>query len=520
MRKVSYTTLVVLTAMLVTGCGKKAPVADGGGDAPTGAGAGSAVPSADYSLTAPQLFAEYVEDSAAADSKYKGKLLKVTGVWTTSGGHPDADQCINLDAGKKDSRVQCLFIGEKAKEAANIDQASARSVTITGKCRGLSKSPSMSFTLVTLENCSLAGSSLSQAGGAKQRDQPNQREVHQPEKKSEREQPGKTTANNPPPKDIPAPDFTKFRVEPPKVEFRAAIYAKGPNGEKIVTNGAADVDPMTSTADGPLVIGRHGIQGYNRKGDGQPVKHGAEIHFDLDNKKLSEWYWLNGEKHGSYKKWHPNGQLAVSCAFKDGKRHGLCESWYEDGKKRNEMVSIDGLAEGYYVDWYENGEKKQEMVVTKDKGNGPVVKYFSNGQRSEQVEVKNGVFEGRHYRWHQNGQLASISTYRSGQIVAPVERWFKSGDAITAFDWAKHTKAELKSKLADGNNGGVIRPEFKVFQPIWLQEEYEVVFGSPKPDHKFGVKQTWAYRCSDGTISFQITADKGGSVIFSKVLAE
>jgi hypothetical protein len=515
MRKVSCTTLVVLTAILFAGCGKKAPVPDEG-DAPSVAGAGSEVLTADYDLTAAQLFAEYVKNPGVADGKYKGKLLKVTGVWTTGGSHPDADQYINLDAGMKDSRIQCLFNGEKAKEAGKLNSAS--SITIIGKCRGLSKSPTL--TRVTLDNCTLAGSVTHQEGNQKGSLQANQGEVHQPAKKPVKEQPNKTTANKPAPKDIPLPDFTKFRVEPPKVDFRPEIYAKGPNGEKIVTNSAPDVDPMTSTADGPLVIGRHGIQGYNRKGDGKPVKHGAEIHFDLNNNKLSEWYWHNGEMHGPFKKWHPNGQLAASCTFKDGKRHGLCEAWYENGKKRNEMVCIDGLAEGYYVDWYENGEKKQEMVVTKDKGNGPVVKYFSNGQRSEQVESKNGVYEGRQYRWHTNGQLASISTYRSGQIIAPVERWFKTGDAITAFDWAKHTKAELKSKLAEGNNGGVIRPEFKVFQPIWLQEEYEAVFGSPKPDHKFGVKQTWAYRCSDGTISFQITADKGGSVIFSKVLAE
>lgn len=204
----------------------------------------------------------------------------------------------------------------------------------------------------------------------KQGEQPKQGADRKPENKSVKEQPGNSTANKSAPKDIPVPNFTKYRVEPPKVEFNPEIYAKGPNGEKIVTNGAADVDPMALTADGPQVIGRHGIQGYNRKGDGKPVKHGAEIHFDLKNNKLSEWYWHNGEIHGSLKKWHPNGQLAVSCTFKEGKRHGLCEAWYENGKKQNEMVSIEGLGEGYFADWYESGEKKREMVVKKDKGDG------------------------------------------------------------------------------------------------------------------------------------------------------
>lgn len=357
------------------------------------------------------------------------------------------------------------------------------------------------------------------ARDGKRREQPKEGANRQSENKSFKKQPDKNTASNSAPKDIPVPDFAKSRVEPPKVEFRPEIYAKGPNGEKVVTNDAPNADPMAFTDDGPQVIGKHSIQGYNQKVDGKPVKHGAEIHFDLNNNKLSEWYWYNGEMHGSFKKWHPNGQPAASCTFKNGKRHGLCESWYEDGKKQSEAVSIDGMAEGYFVEWYENGKKSRELVVSKDKGNGPLVKYFPNGQRSEQVEVKNGVYEGRQYRWHDNGQLACISTYRSGEIVAPVERWFKKGTAITAFDWTTHTKAELKSKLAEGDSGGVIRPEFKVFRPHWFHEEYEAVFGSSESDHRFGVDQTWAYRCSDGTIFFQITGGKGASIHF-KLLAE
>jgi antitoxin component YwqK of YwqJK toxin-antitoxin module/predicted small lipoprotein YifL len=416
MRKVSYTTLAVLTAMLIAGCGKKSPIAEG---------------ETDKSQVAVARNAEVRKQNDPKSSK-------------------------------KDEPARDDKFGEQPKQGAD----------------------------------------------------------QKPKNKSVKEQPGNSTTNNSAPKDIPVPDFTKFRVEPPKVEFSPNIYAKGPNGEKIVTSGAPDVDPMALTADGPQVIGRHGIQGYNRKGDGKPVKHGAEIHFDLKNNKLSEWYWHNGEMHGSFKKWHPNGQLAVSCTYKEGKRHGFCEAWYENGKKKNEMVSIEGLGEGYFVDWYENGEKKREMVVKKDKGHGPYVKYFPNGNRSEQVEVKEGKYEGKQYRWHDNGNLASISTYGAGQIIAPVERWFKSGDPIVPFNWTKHTKTEFKAKLAENSIGGAIKPEFKVFQPIWIQEEYETVFGPPEDKHRFGVKQTWSYRCSDGTISFQVTADKGGSVIFSKILSE
>ena len=101
-----------------------------------------------------------------------------------------------------------------------------------------------------------------------------------------------------------------------------------------------------------------------------------------------------------------------------------------------------------------------------------------------------------------------------------VQHRVQVGDPIVPFNWTKHTKTEFKAKLAESSIGGAIKPEFKVFQPIWIQEEYETVFGPPEDKHRFGVKQTWSYRCSDGTISLQVTADKGGSVIFSKILSE
>jgi len=113
------------------------------------------VTAADYALTATQLRSEYVKDAVAADAKYKGKLLSVTGDCSTGGGHPDADYQICLYAGKKKHRVQCLFMGDRANAVEKIDFAKIKGVTVIGRCRGLSITPSFSFTVITLTECAI-----------------------------------------------------------------------------------------------------------------------------------------------------------------------------------------------------------------------------------------------------------------------------------------------------------------------------------------------------------------------------
>ena len=93
----------------------------------------------------------YTEDQDAADKKYKGKLLEVTGVVTYR--HSTG---INLEAGTDlKPMVMCAFGADRAKALQKIwrQVGKGAKVTVTGTCNGFSTNTGS--PLVTLDNCNL-----------------------------------------------------------------------------------------------------------------------------------------------------------------------------------------------------------------------------------------------------------------------------------------------------------------------------------------------------------------------------
>ena len=58
---------------------------------------------------------------------------------------------------------------------------------------------------------------------------------------------------------------------------------------------------------------------------------------------LFEGIYLSGRKgQGEFLRWHPNGQLELSCHYKDGLAHGRYEEWREDGTLALELIFRNG----------------------------------------------------------------------------------------------------------------------------------------------------------------------------------
>jgi hypothetical protein len=121
---------------------------DGGSDdGGSGDGGTSSASSGDtIPVSAEQLLADYEANEVAADEKYKGKRLEVTGTIDNIGKDVLDNSYVALKTGKQyDFRsVQCYF----DDNSVLVTLSKGRRVKITGRCDGL-------FGTLSLKDCKL-----------------------------------------------------------------------------------------------------------------------------------------------------------------------------------------------------------------------------------------------------------------------------------------------------------------------------------------------------------------------------
>jgi hypothetical protein len=88
----------------------------------------------DARVTAEQLYADYEADQAAADAKYLGKTIAVTGVIKEISNEGDHVKII-LQTGK-DFGVVCALDPQPATPHKRTDFAMGETLTLKGKCDG------------------------------------------------------------------------------------------------------------------------------------------------------------------------------------------------------------------------------------------------------------------------------------------------------------------------------------------------------------------------------------------------
>jgi hypothetical protein len=125
------TRLVVRTALLalalvLLGCGKRSP-------APPAAPAAPAA-----TVKAGDLLKEYSANAVAADGKYKGKVIQVSGKFGSAQKAPLMGYAVELlpeDAGDVNTNtVQCFIVEEAQDDVAKLQQG--QKITVQGTCDG------------------------------------------------------------------------------------------------------------------------------------------------------------------------------------------------------------------------------------------------------------------------------------------------------------------------------------------------------------------------------------------------
>ena len=87
-----------------------------------------------------------------------------------------------------------------------------------------------------------------------------------------------------------------------------------------------------------------------------------KLYHDKEETKISEHYFVNenGEKHGTCKWYHENGNVEWERNYKDGELHGACKGYHENGNLKYEVNYKDGELHGTWKGYRKNGKLKWE----------------------------------------------------------------------------------------------------------------------------------------------------------------
>ena len=125
-----------------------------------------------------------------------------------------------------------------------------------------------------------------------------------------------------------------------------------------------------------------------------------------DQTAVVEQYWSDGTlrlrkevvkhpdgstvNHGTYTRWHDNGQKECQATFIDGKKDGLATLWHKNGQVWTEEQYVDGQKHGPRYVWDENGTKRKEEHFFEGKPHGTWTVWNAKGRIKSEIRFEHG----------------------------------------------------------------------------------------------------------------------------------
>lgn len=133
-------------------------------------------------------------------------------------------------------------------------------------------------------------------------------------------------------------------------------------------------------------------------------------------KQLVERYQVLAKsniRHGFYKVYHDNGNLALEHHYEQGKIHGIEKIYHEDGALSGVLQLENGKYQGPFVYYYPEGVLKQKGYYHNDALEGKLYTYHNNGQLKECVTIRNNMEQGEFQEYSEKGVLVREGNYVS-----------------------------------------------------------------------------------------------------------
>jgi uncharacterized protein len=111
--------------------------------------------------------------------------------------------------------------------------------------------------------------------------------------------------------------------------------------------------------------------------------------FNADGTVLSEISWMNGMRHGQFKRYHL-GAVEEEGSYEYGKRTGFW-TYYQNDKMTFKINYKDGDRNGRWESYYESGKVDQSREYKDDERHGPTIYHDENGKPYLKINFYEGV---------------------------------------------------------------------------------------------------------------------------------
>lgn len=179
--------------------------------------------------------------------------------------------------------------------------------------------------------------------------------------------------------------------------------------------------------------------------------HGKWVIFDSLKRKLCEWEFVHGRRHGKSTWWYVTGAKMREISYDKGTIHGELKEWDRNGQAVANDKYVDGRRLSTKQESYHNQEKKAEGTVLYPKlvldkpddwetcelasytqegepvKHGVWTSWYPNGQRKMEGKYDNDVPAGKFTWWHKNGQKSLEASYRKGKKQGDWTWWHANG---------------------------------------------------------------------------------------------
>jgi antitoxin component YwqK of YwqJK toxin-antitoxin module len=226
--------------------------------------------------------------------------------------------------------------------------------------------------------------------------------------------------------------------------------------------------------------------------------------------------------HGSFQRWHPNGQMAEDGHYLAGERHGRYAVIADSGLKETEIEYRRGVKHGESLTWGKVGVLRERAHYVEGVLHGPYEALVGaervrgryergreagtwtwtdlEGRKRREGEFAAGVRTGTWRAWHANGTPASEETYVDGVLEGLVTEFDESGVRRAERNYkANQPHGECREYHPDGAPAAHIHYSEGVPhgpQTRWYENGVVQMEGSMDRGKRSG---PWIYNRLDGT---------------------
>lgn len=165
---------------------------------------------------------------------------------------------------------------------------------------------------------------------------------------------------------------------------------------------------------------------------------GENLHYFEDGKPYIVANFQNGELNGEYLVFNEYGALVQKKHFTDGELDGKFKSYFRIGEQFPEIEGnyIMGYPEGKAYEYFENGDIYTEMNFVKGNKQGAEKTFYRNGNQYIDLNYKEGKLHGNYKEYFLNGAVSQEGYYEEGKLQGEWKTYYQNGNlaSLTIYD--------------------------------------------------------------------------------------